>query len=240
MFYLKVILTTLWSLLCCSIWIVISLFRWRSPTLFSPSVRTLSWGGLKILGYRTKLEGLEYSQILPAVMVSNHQSFLDTLLLGSVWPKGVVPIGKKEIGWIPIVGWWFVLCGAKLINRKSAKEARSTLDQQLEVIRRGFGIGITPEGTRNLSGKGLLPFKKGAFHLAIQAQVPIIAWVIAPLGNIANWQKKKLRKAVIPIAVLPPIPTQGLTEADVDSLISKVREAMLKKLEELEEKVVFV
>lgn len=200
----------------------------------------MAWGGLRALGLRTKLKGDQYLSTLPAVLVSNHQSFLDTLLLGSIWPRKVVPIGKKEIGFIPVIGWWFVACGARLIDRSQSKEAKNILENQVDFIQRGYGIGITPEGTRNKKGKGLLPFKKGAFHLAIKAQVPIVPFVIAPLGDLANWEKKKLKKAIIPIEVLPPIPTAGLTESDVDSLMGRVREEMEKTLTRLETELVYL
>jgi lysophosphatidate acyltransferase len=237
-FYFKLILVTLWALISCSLWFIRALFSWRDPRLFSPSVNFLSWGGLKILGYKTSLKGKEYLHTLPAVLVVNHQSALDTLLLGSIWPPKVVPIGRKEIANVPIIGWWFVACGATLINRSSPEEARRTLDKQIALLKNGFAIGMTPEGTRNKLGKGLLPFKKGAFHLAIQAQVPIVPIVIAPLGEIANWKNKTLKKALIPIETLEPIPTVGLTEKDVDSLIEKVHSLMAKKLQELEGKII--
>lgn len=200
----------------------------------------MSWGGLRALGLQTRAKGERHSHNLPAVMVSNHQSFLDTLLLGSIWPAKVVPIGKKEIGFIPIIGWWFVACGARLIDRSQSAAAKNILDNQIGFIHRGYGIGITPEGTRNKKGFGLLPFKKGAFHLAIKAQVPIIAFVVAPLGNLANWEKKKLSKALIPIEILPPFSTKGLTEADVDSLMKKVRDEMETTLAKLERELVLL
>jgi len=200
----------------------------------------MSWGGLRSLGLKTRILGEEHTKTLPAVMVSNHQSFLDTLLLGSTWPAKVVPIGKKEIGLIPIIGWWFVACGARLIDRSQSAEAKNILDNQIDFIHKGYGIGITPEGTRNKKGFGLLPFKKGAFHLAIKAQVPIVAFVIAPLGNLANWETKKLRKAIIPIEILPPFPTKGLNESDVDLLMKKVRVEMEAALARLEKELVYL
>lgn len=240
LFYLKIILTVIWAIFACSLWILIALFSWRNPSLYSKSARFISWGALKILGFQTVISGDDYLKTLPSVMLSNHQSVLDTFLLGSIWPAHVVPIGKKEIGWVPIIGWWFVACGARLINRQSSKEARSTIEQQLDFLKQGVGIGITPEGTRNREGKGLLPFKKGAFHLAIKAQVPLITLVVAPLGEVASWKKKKLTRARIPIRVLAPISTVGLTENDVDSLILKVRNQMEVALHELEQETVYL
>jgi len=239
MFYLRIFLVTLWAFFSCTLWLLRSLFSWRDPNLFSPSVNFLAWGGLKILGYKTSLKGKDYLDTRPAVLVVNHQSALDTLLLGNIWPRKVVPIGRKEIANVPIIGWWFVGCGATLINRSHPQEAKKTLDKQIKLLRSDFAIGMTPEGTRNKLGKGLLPFKKGAFHLAIQAQVPIVPIVIAPLGNVGNWKNKTLRKATIPIETLAPVSTLGLTEADVDKLIQQVRMLMEQKLHQLENQIIY-
>jgi lysophosphatidate acyltransferase len=127
-----------------------------------------------------------------------------------------------------------------LINRQSKKEARTTIEDQLPFLKQGVGIGITPEGTRNKVGRGLLPFKKGAFHLAIKAQVPIICLVVAPLAEVANWKNKKLRKARVPILVLPPVSTTGLTDSDVDKLISTVRHQMELAIVKLEKEIIYL
>ena len=86
--------------------------------------------------------------------------------------------------------------------------------------------------------KGLLPFKKGAFHLAIQAQVPLIAFVVAPFSKVAHWESKTLNKAQIPIEVLPPFSTAGLTEKDVEALMNQVRTQMEEALVRLEAEIV--
>lgn len=197
----------------------------------------MAWGGLNALGLKTSISGESYLNELPAVMISNHQSFLDTLVLGSIWPKKVVPIGKKEIGFIPFIGWWFVACGARLIDRSQKASAKNILENQIPFILSGYGIGITPEGTRNKAGKGLLPFKKGAFHLAIKAQVPIIALVVAPLSDIASWKNRHLKKVTIPIRVLPPFSTQGLTESDVEPFMDKIHAEVLATVNKLESEI---
>src|SRR4029079_18657026 len=98
----------------------------------------------------------------------------------------------------------------------------------------GLCIAMMPEGTRNKEGKGLLPFKKGPFHLAILAQVPIIPVVSSPLKDIASWKYKVLKGGTIHMTVLPPIPTKGMTDGDVDRLSNTVREKMLAVLKKYE------
>ncbi len=96
----------------------------------------------------------------------------------------------------------------------------------------GVSIWIAPEGTRN-HGTGLLPFKKGAFHMAIAAQVPIVPIVCAPLGPLIDWKRRIFGPGALPMRILSPIPTTGLTEADLADLSDRVRSAMLAALGEL-------
>ena len=95
-------------------------------------------------------------------------------------------------------------------------------------------VYIFPEGTRSYYDcADLLPFKKGAFHLAIQAQVPIVPIVVANYSHILNTKKKTFRPGVISVLVLEPIPTLGLRKEDVDGLLEKTRDRMLTALAEL-------
>jgi lysophosphatidate acyltransferase len=79
----------------------------------------------------------------------------------------------------------------------------------------------------------MLPFKKGAFHLAIKAQVPIVPVVCANYSKIVSVQEKRFIPGRIPVKVLKPIPTTGLAAEDVDDLMRHVREEMLEALKEL-------
>jgi lysophosphatidate acyltransferase len=76
----------------------------------------------------------------------------------------------------------------------------------------------------------LLPFKKGAFHLAVQAQVPIVPVVCANYDNVLNLKKKRFCPRTIDVTILPPISTKGCTAEHVDSLVEKTRNAMLDEL----------
>jgi len=79
----------------------------------------------------------------------------------------------------------------------------------------------------------MLPFKKGAFHLAVQAQVPIIPVVVANYSNVLNMKRKIFRKGTIPIKVLEPISTKGRTKEDVDALLGETRTRMLMELQKM-------
>ncbi|KAL2002125.1 hypothetical protein VTN02DRAFT_614 [Thermoascus thermophilus] len=98
-------------------------------------------------------------------------------------------------------------------------------------------VFIFPEGTRSYSEKPeLLPFKKGAFHLAIKAGVDIVPVVTENYAHVLNPKRKTFNAGTIKVKVLPPISSKGLTPADVDNLARTTREAMLKCLAEMSNK----
>lgn len=123
------------------------------------------------------------------------------------------------------------------IERKSRSQAFAAFDDaavQMQSARQS--VYIFPEGTRSYFDRpDMLPFKKGAFHLAVQAQVPIVPVVVSNYSNVLNVKKKLFQPGAIPIRVLEPVQTKGKTREDVDALLQEVREKMLKALEELSE-----
>jgi lysophosphatidate acyltransferase len=99
--------------------------------------------------------------------------------------------------------------------------ARAMREKQQSVV-------IFPEGTRSYSAEPmLLPFKKGAFHLAVQAGVPIVPIVAENYSRVLNVKARRFDSGTIRVKVLDPIPTKGLTASDVDSLTRDTREKML-------------
>lgn len=121
------------------------------------------------------------------------------------------------------------------IERKSRSQAFAAFDaaaEQMHTLKQS--VYIFPEGTRSYYElPDLLSFKKGAFHLAIQAQVPIVAVVSANYSNILNMKRKIFRAGTIPARVLEPISTKGKGKEDVDALMEEVRGKMLAALQDL-------
>jgi 1-acyl-sn-glycerol-3-phosphate acyltransferase len=201
--------------------------------MFTKTVLPLS---IKILGFELEsrnLERLEENQ--PCVYVGNHQDILDLFILGSIQPRRTVSIGKKSVKWIPIFGWGYYLAGHHLIDRKVHSKAMKVMNKTLDVIKRDRkSIFLFPEGTRS-QGKGLLPFKKGAFHLALQAGVPIVPVVAS--SYIKHIDLNRWRTGKVLVEVLPPVPTEGLTEEDIDTLISKTRSQMEEAIARLDREI---
>ena len=225
----------LWGPFATGLGCLYGLVRWKNPEVFRQTLKLLSWGLLKIARLRVEVEGLEHlNATQPCLYFGNHQSALDIGTYGSICPRNCIMVAKKEVFWMPVIGLFFVVSGAVFLDRKKRDKAIAQLGSALDAIQqRGLSVAMFPEGTRNRSGKGMLPLKRGPFHLAIAAQVPIVPIVSAELGEIANFQKKLFRPGVVRMRVLPPVFTKGLTAEDVDQLSDKVRNQMLATVNEL-------
>ena len=166
------------------------------------------------------------------VIVANHQSNYDLYVLGRVVPPRTVSIGKKSLKWIPFFGQLYWLAGNVLIDRGNGRQAKQAMLQTTETLQqRETSIWVFPEGTRNL-GKGLLPFKKGAFQMAIAAGVPIIPVCVSTYANrlkINSWSSGKVL-----IRSLPAIPTLGLTLDDLPQLMERCQQMMREGIEQLD------
>lgn len=234
-------------LLALLIWLFISLilgtiycvFRWGNPNNMHDVLRPLSRVALWILGIQVIFEGGEetYDRARPAVYIGNHQHGLDVITHGMRHPRNCIGIGKKEILWIPVFGLFFFAAGNVLINRKKREDAVAGLNKAAQAIReKNASIGLYPEGTRNRKMDGLLPFKKGAFYLAVEAQVPLIPMVTCSLKAVTDG-KGRLKPGTIIIRPLSEIPTQGLTKESIPELMTRARAQMLDAYTELNQKL---
>jgi lysophosphatidate acyltransferase len=129
--------------------------------------------------------------IRPAVFVGNHQTELDVLMLGSMFPRHCSITAKKSLKSWPVLGWFMTLSGSVFIDRKNTTDARQAMSGAAKEIRdRRQSVYMFPEGTRSYSKEPmLLPFKKGAFHLAVQAGVPIVPVVSANYSHVLYFKK---------------------------------------------------
>jgi len=188
------------------------------------------------LELKVEVEGEEYLQTRPAVMVGNHQSMLDVLYLARMFPPKASIMAKRELQWSPL-GPWMYMSGAIFIDRGNSTNAHKSLEAAGEEMKReGISLMMYPEGTRhNEEAPTLLPFKKGAFHLAVQAGLPVTPVVCENYWRL--YHKGVFGTGVIKVRVLPPTHTTGLTVTDVAELATRTREQMLATLRDISAKV---
>lgn len=195
--------------------------------------RSFKYSMIAAAGVRFKIiGGQEHLQTRPAVFIGNHQTALDVLFLGEIFPKYCSVTAKKQLKNVPFLGWFMALSGTVFIDRANRKTAMQAMEGAAQEIRnKKQSVFIFPEGTRsNASEPTLLPFKKGAFHLAIQAKVPIVPVVSACYWGVLSVKEWRFRRGEIPVIVLPPIDTSNLDPSDVDELVKYTRDKMLKAL----------
>ncbi|RDW90510.1 1-acylglycerol-3-phosphate O-acyltransferase SLC1 [Aspergillus mulundensis] len=200
------------------------------------TARSFKWVMRFTTGVRFDIiEGKEYLSTRPAVIIGNHQSELDVLMLGEIFPPYCSVTAKKSLRYVPFLGWFMALSRTVFIDRANRETAVKAFDSAAEEMRtHRQSVFIFAEGTRSYSEKPeLLPFKKGAFHLAVKARVPIVPVVVENYSHILAPKKSRFEAGSIKVKVLPPISTEGLTAEDVDKLTTSTRESMLKNLLEL-------
>lgn len=193
------------------------------------------------LGKVSKLLGLEIELRIadsikdagPAVYICNHQNSYDIFTVSAAVQHSTVSVGKKSLKWIPFFGQMYWLTGNILIDRANSSKAMNTIALTAKkIIDKKLSVWLFPEGTRS-NGKGLLPFKTGAFRTAQQANVPIIPVCVSNTHEkikLGRWDNGKLI-----IELLEPIYFDAKGKESIREVANNAHELMLAKIVELSE-----
>lgn len=208
----------------------------RKALVYSDAVLRLwsqVWGFFIALRFRQTGWKAEYGQT-PMVMVTNHNSFLDTPVSYVNIRAPFRTLAKRELLKVPIMGFIFKTSGI-MVDRSSPESRKASYERMVEAITIGESLMIYPEGTQNRTQEPMQPFFDGAFKLAVATQVPILPIVTIHTRRIMpQAQFGKIRPGTISQVFLEPISTKGLTEADVPALLERVRGMMIAKQAELD------
>ena len=198
--------------------------------------RVYSVPALRILGMGVKVQDQTLrDQKSPCIIIANHQSNYDLFMLGCVVPPRTVTIGKKSLRWIPFFGQIYWLAGNVLIERGNASQAKDAMLKTTDTLQNdNTAIWVFVEGTRNL-GRGLLPFKKGAFQMAINAGVPIVPLCCNTYKN--SMRLNRWRAGTLLVRTLPAIATTGLSLDDMPALIARCHALMTECITALDTEV---
>jgi 1-acyl-sn-glycerol-3-phosphate acyltransferase len=157
----------------------------------------------------------------PYVVVSNHESFADILLISHL-PWEMKWLSKAELFRVPVIGWMMQLAGDVPVKRGFGPSAIEAMRICRERLEDRVSVMVFPEGTRSPRGD-LLPFKDGAFRLAVEAGVPILPLAVAGTRTALPKTGFIMRPARAEVRILPPVDTSGLTVDDVPRLRDRVR-----------------
>ncbi len=167
----------------------------------------------------------------PYVVVSNHESFVDILLISHL-PWEMKWLSKAELFRVPLMGWLMQLAGDIPVKRGFGPSAVEAMARGREVLARKVSVMIFPEGTRSATAE-LLPFKDGAFRLAIDAGVPILPLAVHGTATALRKHDWRFGRSKAAVRVLPPVETAGLTPADIPALKARVRETIVAARDQL-------
>lgn len=192
------------------------------------------WGAktwLDACGATVRVTGLE--NVDPArsyVFASNHRSYLDTATLFFYAGSKMGLVAKRELLKVPIFGPGMSFVNIIAIDRSNPERAIESMRKAKAVMDSGYSFGVFVEGTRAMPGE-LLPFKKGAFHLAFQTSSPIIPVVIKNTDWMMGKRTGVAYAGEIEMIILPPIETDGLDpETDLMNVLLQTRAAIAAEL----------
>ncbi|CAF1280761.1 unnamed protein product [Adineta steineri] len=192
---------------------------------------------LNLFGIKYRIENAKVlDKEESCVIVANHQSSIDFIGMMRLWPEHIrycTILAKKELIWALPFGFAAWLTGLEFVDRKNRERSSETMRQVTKKVQdKSLRLWVFPEGTRNMADT-FLPFKFGAFRLAIEAQVPIVPVVFSsykPIYNVDKTSKNYYwRQGCVTIKCLEPINTKGMTiEKDLQQLTEMTRQRMIE------------
>jgi 1-acyl-sn-glycerol-3-phosphate acyltransferase len=173
---------------------------------------------LWVVGARVTYHELQRArEHLPCIFIANHQSMVDIWVMFAVIPPTTRFVAKAELFRIPVFGWALSSCGCIPIDRANRGEAIRSLRSAAEKIRSGLSVVLYPEGSRGDDGR-LRPFKKGAFHLAVQAGVPIVPVVISGSHAVLPARSIRANPGPVEVHLEPPVDARPYQPDNHDDL----------------------
>ncbi len=193
-----------------------------------------TWGeyGSALAGIKININGEQHLwEERPAVFLFNHQSAIDVLIIAKLLRRDFTAIAKQEIATNPLVGPVFRVADTVFVDRSHHERAVEALKPVVKTLHDGLSIAIAPEGTRS-AGDKLGPFKKGPFHIAMQAEVPIVPIVIHNATDVLPKGGFFVRPTTVHVDVLPPISTADWKAETIDQHVADVRQLFVDTLDQ--------
>jgi putative phosphoserine phosphatase / 1-acylglycerol-3-phosphate O-acyltransferase len=186
---------------------------------------------LAVLGVDVEVIGEEnlWSQ-RPCVFIINHQSKIDMFLMMYLIRRGFTGVAKKEAQDTPGFGTFMRMADMAFIDRSHRGKAIDALKPAVDRLKQGLCVAMAPEGTRSWSPR-VGPFKKGAFHMARQAGVPVVPVVIRNAGEVMGRNDQTMRAGTVQVAVLTPIDVSKWQPEEMDARVAEVRQQFVDTLE---------
>lgn len=231
LFLFRLISGVIIGIIVCVLGVIFCLFNPRNPKNVARFAHLFSFFFKPILGVKVDTRTIpNINKIASCIYIANHQDNYDIVVAGDIVQPKTVTVGKKSLAWTPFFGQLYYLTGNILIDRNNKSKAHDTIGQVVnEIKKRGISIWMFPEGTRS-RGRGLLPFKTGAFKAAIAAGVPIVPICVSQTNNI---KLNRLNNGHIIVEMLEPIETKNLGKEDARALMEQCYSQMATKISQI-------
>ena len=186
---------------------------------------------LRLSGVKVNVKGLELlDPKQPYVFISNHWSYLDAAPLFAFTGRRMGLVGKKELLKAPILGYGMGFVNVIAIDRSNRERAVETIRIATERLRSGISFGVCAEGTRARPGQ-MLPFKKGGFHMAVQAGVPIVPMALKNSDQLMGKGTGEAWPGTIEMVLFAPVETGWVSsDEDLQKLVDQVQGMIMKEL----------
>ncbi|WP_386689382.1 1-acylglycerol-3-phosphate O-acyltransferase [Lonepinella sp. MS14437] len=231
----RIIIVVLFCLIICICGTIYSLIRFKNPNNVSVVAR---WFGrlYPLFGLTVEHRYPENAdQFNPCIYIANHQNNYDMVTISYMVQPRTVSIGKKSLIWIPFFGLVYWATGNILLDRDNKNKAHNTMGQVAQRINQdNLSVWMFPEGTRS-RGRGLLPFKTGAFHAAVAAGVPIVPIVCSTTQNKIDLNRWNNGKVICEI--LQPIDSRQFSKENVREFANYCHQIMQKRIAELDAEI---
>lgn len=202
-------------------WFILwTLITGKPDAMYTMAMGTVS-SGLKLIGVRVRLEGLENIPPSVCVFAANHISTIDPLAFIPAIPRRIAILVKKELFRIPFLGAAMSLADFVAVDRADREAAAASVDLAVERLKHGRSFAVYPEGTRSPDGR-LRPFKKGTFVMAIQAGVPVLPVSISGAQEIMPKGDWKIRGGEVVVRFGPPVNAADYTLEARGDLLDRV------------------
>ncbi|XP_077298094.1 1-acyl-sn-glycerol-3-phosphate acyltransferase alpha-like [Arctopsyche grandis] len=238
-YYIKFTFFTIGCLIAATIPMPLMLLKPRHPD----NALIPAWGCrqiAKIMGLTWEVRGAEnIDNSKGSVVIMNHQSSLDLIVLAILWPlmSQSTVVSKRALFYLWPFGLAVWLWGTVFIDRGQKQQAQNVLSKNVEAIKnRKAKLLLFAEGTRN-SGDKLLPFKKGAFHTAIDANCPIQPVVISKYYYLDS-KNSQLNSGHFIVTILPQVSTEGVQKENIPELVDKCHSLMQETYTEISREVI--
>ena len=211
--------------------IALRLLTGNENMIYAP-VRWFVRLGLALVGVKVEVSGLE--KLEPAqsyIFTPNHQSLIEVPLFVTYLGRNPAYLAKKEVFKYPIFGYGIGLMGVIPVDRRNSPSAVESAKAATELLRRGKSYVVYPEGTRSPDGR-LLPFKKGAFMMAIEAGVAVVPVTVSGATRIMPKAKVEVHPSTVRLTIHDPIPTAGYSRDNVGELVAHTRRQVLSALDD--------